>query len=403
MSILVKIADLDLSDKTVLIREDYNVPMKNFEITDNTRITATLPTLKYVINAGAKIILVSHLGRPEEGKYNEMFSLAPVAKFLSSQLGFEVPLIKNWVDGIEMSNYQIVLCENVRFEKGEIDNDEELSRKMAQLCQIYVNDAFATAHRAQASTHGIAKYAAISAAGPLLISELKALTKALRKPAKPIVAIIGGAKVSTKLTIIKKLLKKIDTLILGGGIVNTFLNADGYEIGKSLYEKDLVETSKALMEQAKKNNCNILLPDDVLTGNKFEENVTAKIKSISDIEKNDIIMDIGPKAIKKLNAIIKDAKTIVWNGPLGVFEFKQFSDGTKNLAQEIAKSDAYSIAGGGDTIAAITKFNVKKNISYISTGGGAFLEFLEGKKLPAIEILEEAARAWVAMEKAREL
>ena len=403
MSILVKIADLDLSDKTVLIREDYNVPMKNFEITDNTRITATLPTLKYVINAGAKIILVSHLGRPEEGKYNEMFSLAPVAKFLSSQLGFEVPLIKNWVDGIEMSNYQIVLCENVRFEKGEIDNDEELSRKMAQLCQIYVNDAFATAHRAQASTHGIAKYAAISAAGPLLISELKALTKALRKPAKPIVAIIGGAKVSTKLTIIKKLLKKIDTLILGGGIVNTFLNADGYEIGKSLYEKDLVETSKRLMEQAKKNNCNILLPDDVLTGNKFEENVTAKIKSISDIEKNDIIMDIGPKAIKKLNAIIKDAKTIVWNGPLGVFEFKQFSDGTKNLAQEIAKSDAYSIAGGGDTIAAITKFNVKKDISYISTGGGAFLEFLEGKKLPAIEILEEAARAWVAMEKAREL
>ena len=403
MSILVKIADLDLSDKTVLIREDYNVPMKNFEITDNTRITATLPTLKYVINAGAKIILVSHLGRPEEGKYNEMFSLAPVAKFLSSQLGFEVPLIKNWVDGIEMSNYQIVLCENVRFEKGEIDNDEELSRKMAQLCQIYVNDAFATAHRAQASTHGIAKYAAISAAGPLLISELKALTKALRKPAKPIVAIIGGAKVSTKLTIIKKLLKKIDTLILGGGIVNTFLNADGYEIGKSLYEKDLIETSKALMEQAKKNNCNILLPDDVLTGNKFEENVTAKIKSISDIEKNDIIMDIGPKAIKKLNAIIKDAKTIVWNGPLGVFEFKQFSDGTKNLAQEIAKSDAYSIAGGGDTIAAITKFNVKKDISYISTGGGAFLEFLEGKKLPAIEILEEAARAWAAMEKAREL
>ena len=403
MSILVKIADLDLSDKTVLIREDYNVPMKNFEITDNTRITATLPTLKYVINAGAKIILVSHLGRPEEGKYNEMFSLAPVAKFLSSQLGFEVPLIKNWVDGIEMSNYQIVLCENVRFEKGEIDNDEELSRKMAQLCQIYVNDAFATAHRAQASTHGIAKYAAISAAGPLLVSELKALTKALRKPAKPIVAIIGGAKVSTKLTIIKKLLKKIDTLILGGGIVNTFLNAAGYEIGKSLYEKDLVETSKRLMEQAKKNNCNILLPDDVLTGNKFEENVAAKMKPISDIEKNDIIMDIGPKAIKKLNAIIKDAKTIVWNGPLGVFEFKQFSDGTKNLAQEIAKSDAYSIAGGGDTIAAITKFNVKKNISYISTGGGAFLEFLEGKKLPAIEILEEAARAWVAMEKAREL
>ena len=403
MSILVKIADLDLSDKTVLIREDYNVPMKNFEITDNTRITATLPTLKHVINAGAKIILVSHLGRPEEGKYDEMFSLAPVAKLLSSQLGFEVPLIKNWIDGIEMSNYQVVLCENVRFEKGEIDNDEELSRKMARLCQVYVNDAFATAHRAQASTHGIAKYAAISAAGPLLINELKALTKALRKPAKPIVAIIGGAKVSTKLTIIKKLLEKIDTLILGGGIVNTFLNAAGYEIGKSLYEKDLVKTSKELIEQAKKNNCNILLPDDVLTGNKFEENATAEIRSIGDIDKNDIIMDIGPKTIKKLNAIIKEAKTIVWNGPLGVFEFEKFSNGTKNLAQEIAISDAYSIAGGGDTIAAINKFNVKKDISYISTGGGAFLEFLEGKKLPAIGILEEAARAWVAMEKAREL
>ena len=403
MSILIKIADLDLSDKTVLIREDYNVPMKDFEITDSTRITATLPTLKHVINSGAKIILVSHLGRPEEGKYDEVFSLAPVAKFLSDQLGFDVPLIKNWIDGIEMSNHQVVLCENVRFEKGEVDNDEELSRKMAQLCQIYINDAFATAHRAQASTHGIAKYASISAAGPLLIGELKALTKALRKPAKPIITIIGGAKVSTKLTIIKNLLDKIDTLILGGGIVNTFLSATGYEIGKSLYEEDLVKTSKKLIEQAKKNNCNILLPDDVVTGNKFEENAAAEIKSISDIDKNDIILDIGPKTIKKLSAIIKEAKTIVWNGPLGVFEFKQFSNGTKNLAHEIAKSAAYSIAGGGDTIAAINKFNVKKDISYISTGGGAFLEFLEGKKLPAIEILEEAARAWVAMEKAREL
>ena len=403
MSILVKIADLDLSNKTILIREDYNVPMKNSEITDDTRITATLSTLKQILEAGSKIIIMSHLGRPEEGRYDETFSLIPIAKSLSDHLGVEVPLIKDWVNGIEMSRHQIVLCENVRFEKGEINNDDELSRKMAKLCQIYINDAFATAHRAQASTHGVAKYASISAAGPLLINELKALTKALRKPAKPIVAIIGGAKVSTKLTILETLFEKVDKLILGGGIVNTFLKAAGHEIGKSLYEPNLVKIAGKLIEQTEKNNCVIPLPVDVVTGENFDENTIAKTKSINEIEENDIIMDVGPKTIKQLNEIILKAKTIVWNGPLGVFEFKQFSQGTKNLAKAIATSNAYSIAGGGDTIAAISKFKVEKNISYISTGGGAFLEFLEGKKLPAIAILEEAARAWAAMEKAREL
>ena len=403
MSILVKIADLDLSNKTILIREDYNVPMKNSEITDDTRITATLSTLKQILETGSKIIIMSHLGRPEEGKYDETFSLMPIAKSLSDHLGVEVPLIKDWVNGIEMSRHQIVLCENVRFEKGEINNDDELSRKMAKLCQIYINDAFATAHRAQASTHGVAKYASVSAAGPLLINELKALTKALRKPAKPIVAIIGGAKVSTKLTILETLFEKVDKLILGGGIVNTFLKAAGYEIGKSLYEPNLIKIAEKLIEQAEKNNCVIPLPVDVVTGENFDENTIAKTKSINEIEENDIIMDVGPKTIKQLNEIILKAKTIVWNGPLGVFEFKQFSEGTKNLAKAIATSNAYSIAGGGDTIAAISKFKVEKNISYISTGGGAFLEFLEGKKLPAIAILEEAARAWAAMEKAREL
>ena len=403
MSILVKIADLDLSNKTILIREDYNVPMKNSEITDDTRITATLSTLKQILETGSKIIIMSHLGRPEEGRYDETFSLIPIAKSLSNHLGVEVPLIKDWVNGIEMSRHQIVLCENVRFEKGEINNDDELSRKMAKLCQIYINDAFATAHRAQASTHGVAKYASISAAGPLLINELKALTKALRKPAKPIVAIIGGAKVSTKLTILETLFERVDKLILGGGIVNTFLKAAGYEIGKSLYEPNLVKIAGKLIEQTEKNNCVIPLPVDVVTGENFDENTIAKTKSINEIEENAIIMDVGPKTIKQLNEIILKAKTIVWNGPLGVFEFKQFSEGTKNLAKAIATSNAYSIAGGGDTIAAISKFKVEKNISYISTGGGAFLEFLEGKKLPAIAILEEAARAWAAMEKAREL
>jgi len=403
VTILVKIADLDLSGKTVLIREDYNVPIKEGVITSDVRIRATLPTLTQVLEAGAKIILVSHLGRPVAGEYDEALSLAPVAKSLSDFLEIDVPLIKDWVNGIDMENHQVVLCENVRFEQGETKNDDELARRMGRLCQVYINDAFATAHRAQASTHGVAKYAAISAAGPLLINELKALTKALREPATPLIAIVGGAKVSSKLTILETLSEKVDQLIVGGGIVNTFLKAAGYEVGKSLYEADLVEVASKLMKQAEENGCQIPLPIDVICGKEFDEKTVAVTKLISDVEADDMIMDVGPETSKQLNHLIAKAKTIVWNGPLGVFEFNQFSQGTKNLAEAIAESNAYSIAGGGDTIAAISTFNIENKISYISTGGGAFLEFLEGKKLPAIEILEEAARAWEAMERAREL
>jgi phosphoglycerate kinase len=403
VTILVKISDLDLSGKTVLIREDYNVPIKDGLVSSDTRIRATLPTLMQVLEAGAKIILVSHLGRPVAGEYDEAYSLAPVAKCLSDFLGIEVPLIKDWTDGIDMTNHRVVLCENVRFEKGETKNDDALARKMAQLCQVYINDAFATAHRAQASTHGVAKYAAVSAAGPLLINELKALTKALREPESPVIAIVGGAKVSSKLTILESLSEKVDQLIVGGGIVNTFLKSAGYEIGKSLYEPDLVDVASKLMQEAEKNGCQIPLPIDVVCGKEFDESTAAVTKPVSEVEADDMIMDVGPETSQQLNDIITKAKTIVWNGPLGVFEFDQFSQGTKNLADAIANSNAYSIAGGGDTIAAISKFNVEDKISYISTGGGAFLEFLEGKKLPAIEILEEAARAWEAMERAREL
>ena len=403
MTILIKLADLELSGKTVLIREDYNVPISGSEISSDIRIRATLPTLTQVLEAGAKVILVSHLGRPIAGEYDETFSLAPVAKSLSDFLKINVPLIRNWTNGIDMADHQIVLCENVRFEKGEIKNNDVLARKMGRLCQVYVNDAFATAHRAQASTYGVAKYAAVSAAGPLLINELKVLTKTLRNPKTPLVAIVGGAKVSSKLILLETLLEKVDQLIVGGGIVNTFLKAAGYEVGKSLYEAELVETASMLMKQAKTNGCQIPLPIDVICGKAFNKNTIAVTKHISNIETDDIIMDIGPETSKQLSELIAKANTIVWNGPLGVFEFNNFSQGTENLANSIAESNAYSIAGGGDTIAAISKFNVEDKISYISTGGGAFLEFLEGKKLPAIEILEEAARAWRAMERAREL
>lgn len=402
MSDLIKIYELDLYDKRVLVREDYNVPIRDGKVEDDTRIRASLPTLNQCLEAGAKIIIISHLGRPREGEYDDRFSLAPVATCLSKLLGKDVPLIKNWINGVELADHDIVLCENVRFEKGEKDNDDELARRMASLCNIYVNDAFATAHRAQASTHGVAKYAPVSCAGPLLIAELKALSEILRAPEQPLLAIVGGAKVSTKLTILESLLKKVNQLIVGGGIANTFLAAAGYNIGNSLYEPDLVGEASRLMSQAKKRGSEIPLPTDVVCAKEYRENAEATVKKLDQISSDDLIMDIGPETAAYFSELVKKAKTIVWNGPLGVFEFEQFGNGTRLLADAIANSNAYSIAGGGDTLSAIAKYNVGKNISYISTGGGAFLEFLEGKKLPAVQILEESARAWAAMERARE-
>ncbi len=402
MTILVKIADLDLSGKRVLVREDYNVPIKDGEIEDDTRIYASLLTLNKILDTGAKVLIMSHLGRPKEGEFDEAFSLAPIAKCLSSLLDREVPLVKDWLDEIDMENRDIVLCENVRFETGEIANEDELARKMAALCNVYVNDAFATAHRVQASTHGVAKYAPVSAAGPLLITELKTLSRALKDPAKPMVAVVGGSKVSSKLTILESLSKKVDQLIVGGGIANTFLKAAGYNVGKSLYEEGLVEKAKKIMTAAKESGGEIPLPVDVVCAKEFSAHADASIKGIENIEDDDMILDVGPESIARFTDILEQAQTIVWNGPLGVFEFDRFSAGTRALAESIAISDAFSIAGGGDTLSAITKFGVSNKISYISTGGGAFLEFLGGKKLPAVAILEESARAWAAMERARE-
>ncbi len=402
MSELIKISDLDLRGKKVLIREDYNVPLKDGRVEDDTRIRASLPTLRQIIDAGAKIMIVSHLGRPNEGIYDEKFSLAPVASCLSGLLGREVPLIKDWLNGVDFSKHDVVLCENVRFEKGEKANDDDLARRMADLCNVYVNDAFATAHRAQSSTHGVAKYVPVACAGPLLIAELKALSTILRDPARPLLAIVGGSKVSTKLTILESLCTKVDQLIVGGGIANTFLKAAGHSIGHSLYEPDLVDEAKKLMRMMQERGSEIPLPTDLVCAKKFDEHADATTKPVTKVENDDLIMDVGPDTSAHFATLISKAKTIVWNGPLGVFEFKSFSNGTRRLAEAIARSDAYSVAGGGDTLSAIAKFNVGENISYISTGGGAFLEFLEGKKLPAVQILEESARAWAAMERARE-
>ncbi len=402
MSILVKITDLDISGKRVLVREDFNVPLKDGEVEDDTRIRAGLPTLNKLLDADAKVMIMSHLGRPKAGEPDDDYSLAPVAKCLSSLLGREVPLVKDWLDGIDMENRDIVMCENVRFEVGEKDNAEEISRKMAALCNVYVNDAFATAHRIHASTYGVAKYAPVSAAGPLMITELKTLSEALKDPTRPMVAIVGGSKVSSKLAILVSLLEKVDRLIVGGGIANTFLKAAGFNIGRSLCEDALLEKAKELMASAKQDGTEIPLPIDVVCAKEFSEYADTSIKGIGSIEDDDMILDVGPESIAKLENMLEQAETIVWNGPLGVFEFEQFSTGTRALAEGIAMSHAFSIVGGGDTLSATSKFGVSKKISHISTGGGAFLEFLEGVKLPAVAILEEAARAWAAMEKARE-
>ena len=380
---VVKMTDLSLSNKRVLIREDLNVPVEDGKVTSDARIRASLPTIQRALDEGAKVMLMSHLGRPTEGEYAEEFSLKPVADYLSDLLGKPVRLVKDWLDGVEVEAGEVVLLENVRFNVGEKKNDDALAKKMAELCDVYVMDAFGTAHRAQASTHGVAKYAPVACAGPLLAAELDALGKALENPKRPLVAIVGGSKVSTKLTVLESLSGIVDKLIVGGGIANTFLAASGHPVGKSLYEPDLVDNAKALMEKV-----DIPVPVDVVCAKEFSKDAAAETKKSEDVTADDMIMDVGPETAKQLAEILKDANTIIWNGPLGVFEFDQFGGGTKSLSLAIADSEAFSIAGGGDTLAAVDKYEITEKVSYISTGGGAFLEFVEGKKLPAVEILE---------------
>lgn len=386
-----KMVDLDLAGKRVLIREDLNVPVKNGKVTSDIRIQASLPTIKYALEAGAAVILMSHLGRPEEGVYSEEASMKPVAEHIAGLLGKPVRLEKDWIDGISIEPGEVVLCENVRFNKGEGKNNEELGKKMAALCDIFVMDAFGTAHRAQASTHSVAQYAKVACAGPLLASELDALGKALENPDRPLVAIVGGSKVSTKLTVLESLSSKVDQLIVGGGIANTFIAAAGYPVGKSLYEPDLVEEAKRLMAEAKKNGGEIPVPVDVVCAKEFSESAEATVKKVADVEADDLIMDIGPETAAIYAKILKTAGSIVWNGPVGVFEFDQFGNGTQEMAKAIAESSAFSIAGGGDTLAAIDKYGIEAEVSYCSTGGGAFLEFLEGKELPAVATLAQRA------------
>ena len=380
--------DLDLSGKRVLIRQDLNVPVKNGQVTSDIRIQASIPTIEKALAAGAAVMVLSHLGRPVEGEYDNASSLKPVADRLSTLLGKPVRLEKDWLNGIDIMPGEVVLCENVRFNVGEEKNSDELGKKMAALCDIFVMDAFGTAHRAQASTHSVAKYAPVACAGPLLASELDALGKALKTPVKPLVAIVGGSKVSTKLTVLKSLSEKVDQLIVGGGIANTFIAAAGFPVGKSLYEADLIEEAQRLIAAAKKAGSDIPIPVDVVCAKEFSDTAIATIKKVQDVEDDDLILDIGPVTAKQYAEIIKSAGTIVWNGPVGVFEIEQFSHGTQSMAKAIAESSAFSIAGGGDTLAAIDKYGINDQVSYTSTGGGAFLEFLEGKELPAVAVLK---------------
>jgi len=387
-------SELNLAGLRVLIRQDLNVPVKDGVVSSDLRIRASLPTIREAMRSGARVILLSHLGRPTEGEYESKYSLAPVAKRLGELLGSQVELASNWLDAPpDVEPGQVVLCENVRFSVGEKANDETLSRRMAALCDVFVMDAFGTAHRAQASTHGVARYAHVACAGPLLTAELSALGKALEEPARPMLAIVGGAKVSTKLIVLKSLSEKVDQLIVGGGIANTFIAAAGHKIGNSLYEPDLIAQARTLNALLEAKGGSIPVPSDVVTASEFAADAQAQLKSVSDIDDGEMVLDVGPQTIAEFEHLIAKAKTIVWNGPIGVFEFDQFSNATQAVAQAIARSDAFSIAGGGETLAAIDKFQVADKISYISTGGGAFLEFLEGKKLPAVEILEERARS----------
>ncbi len=390
---VIRMTELDLTGKRVLIRMDLNVPVKDGKVSDDTRIRASLPTIEAARKAGGRVMLMSHLGRPDEGAFEEKFSLAPVAEHLSGLLGQSVRLERDWLDGVDMRDGEVVLCENVRFNKGEKKNDDTLARRMAAACDVFVMDAFGTAHRAQSSTHGVAKYAPVACAGPLLVAELDALGKALDKPARPMVAIVGGSKVSTKLTVLESLSGIVDRLIVGGGIANTFIAAAGYEVGKSLFEPGLVDEARRLTEAARQRGGDIPVPVDVVCAKAFAEDAEATLKPVDEVAADDMVFDIGPETSKIFDRIIREAGTIVWNGPVGVFEFDQFGDGTRRLAEAIAASDAFSIAGGGDTLAAVAKYGIADKVSYISTGGGAFLEFLEGKKLPAVEILEQRARS----------
>jgi phosphoglycerate kinase len=388
-----KMSEQDLKGKRVFIRADLNVPQADdLSITDDTRIRASVPGIRFAVDAGAAVMVTSHLGRPTEGEFKPEDSLAPVAKRLAELLGREVRLIANWTGGgFELKPGEVVLLENCRVNKGEKKNDDALAKKMALLCDIYVNDAFGTAHRAEATTHGIAKYAPIACAGPLLAAELEALGKSLGNPKRPLVAIVAGSKVSTKLTILKTLAAKVDQLIVGGGIANTFLLATGNKIGKSLAEADLLDEARAIIELMRSRGAAVPLPEDVVVGKKFAVDAEARTIAVADVADDDMIFDIGPKAAATLGEIIAKAGTIVWNGPMGVFEFDQFGGGTQALANAIAQSPAFSIAGGGDTLAAISKYGIEKQVGYISTGGGAFLEFLEGKTLPAVEVLTQRA------------
>lgn len=389
---VIKMTDLDLKGKRVFIRADLNVPVKDGKVTSDARITASMPTIEFALKAGAKVMVTSHLGRPEEGVYSEENSLQPVANVIAAKLGKPVRLVKDWVDGgFEVAEGELVLLENCRFNKGEKKSLDETSQKYAKLCDVFVMDAFGTAHRAEASTHGIAKFAPVAAAGILLVGELDALSKALLNPARPMVAIVGGSKVSTKLTVLESLSEKVDQLVVGGGIANTFLKAAGHEVGKSLCEDDLVPTAKALTEKMSKRGAAVPIAVDVVCGKQFDANEPAVLKDADAVASDDMIFDIGPKSAKELADIIMNAATVVWNGPVGVFEFDQFADGTKTISEAIAKTKAFTLAGGGDTIAAIQKYDIYDQVSYISTAGGAFLEFLEGKKLPAVEILEQRA------------
>lgn len=381
---IINMTDLDLAGKRVLIREDLNVPVKDGVVTSDARLRASLPTIELALKAGAAVMITSHLGRPQEGQYDSQFSLQPVVDWLAERLPNKVRLQQDWLQGVEAEAGTLVVLENCRFNVGEKANDETLAKQMAALCDIYVNDAFGTAHRAQASTHGVAQFAPVACAGPLLAAELDALAKALDNPKRPMVAVVGGSKVSTKLTVLEALSDKVDQLIVGGGIANTFLAAAGHPVGKSLYEPDLVDNAKALMSKT-----NIPIPTDVVTATEFSETAVATTKDASAVTDDDMIMDVGPDSAAALAEILATAGTIIWNGPLGVFEFDQFSGGTEVLSFAIAKAGGFSIAGGGDTLAAVDKFDITDQVSYISTGGGAFLEFVEGKQLPAVAILQQ--------------